>query len=303
MTGDPDWELYRSFLEVVRDGSLSGAARRLALTQPTIGRHIDTLEKSLRLSLFTRSKRGLLPTAAALDLLPHVEAMASASKALLRAASGEATADRGTVRLTASEVMGCEILPPILAEFRHKHPGIALELALTNRNEDLTRRDADIAVRMVRPTQSPLVARKLGTFEIGLYAHKNYLRKFGTPRSISDLASHGLVGFDRDDHSFRSVGPEAYWIGRENFGFRCDSDIAQLASIAAGAGIGGYPKILAARYPRLVAVLPDLIQFRLQVWLAMHESLKTTRSVRLLFDHLATGLATRLRTDRKASMA
>jgi DNA-binding transcriptional LysR family regulator len=299
MTGNPDWELYRSFLEVVRDGSLSGAARRHALTQPTIGRHIDALEKSLGLSLFTRSKRGLLPTSAALDLLPHVEAMASASAALLRTASGEATADRGTVRLTASEVMGCEILPPVLAEFRHKHPGITLELALTNRNEDLARRDADIAVRMVRPTQSTLVARKLGMFEIGLYAHKSYLRKFGTPHSIADLASHGMVGFDRDDHSFRSVGPEAHWIGRENFAFRCDSDIAQLASIAAGAGIGGCPKILAARRPQLVPVLADVIQFKLQVWLAMHEGLKATRSVRLLFDHLAIGLGGILRGNRK----
>lgn len=301
MTGDPDWELYRSFLEVVRDGSLSGAARRLALTQPTIGRHIDALEKSLGLSLFTRSKRGLLPTRAALDLLPHVEAMASASAALLRAASGEATTDRGTVRLTASEVMGCEILPPVLAEFRHEHPGITLELALSNRNEDLVRRDADIAVRMVRPTQTALVARKLGTLEIGLYAHRSYLKKFGTPHSISDLASHGLVGFDRDDHSFRSVGPEAHWIGRENLGFRCDSDIAQLASIDAGAGIGGYPIILAARRPQLVPVVPDLLQFKLQVWLAMHEGLKTTRSMRLLFDHLAIGLAARLRAGRKLS--
>jgi DNA-binding transcriptional LysR family regulator len=298
MTKDPDWELYRSFLEVVRDGSLSGAARRLALTQPTIGRHIDALEKALGLSLFTRSKRGLRPTGAALDLLPHVEAMASASAALVRAASGETMADRGTVRLTASEVMGCEILPPVLAEFRHKHPGITLELALSNRNEDLVQRDADIAVRMVRPVQSALVARKLGTLEIGLYAHKNYLKKFGTPHSISDLVAHGLVGFDRDDHSFRSVGPEAHWIRRENFGFRCDSDIAQLASIDAGAGIGGYPGILAAQRPQLVRVLPETLQFKLQVWLAMHEGLKATRSVRLLFDHLAVGLAARLRAGR-----
>jgi DNA-binding transcriptional LysR family regulator len=298
MTQDPDWELYRSFLEVVRDGSLSGAARRLALTQPTIGRHIDTLEKTLGLSLFTRSRRGLLPTSAALDLLPHVEAMASASAALLRAASGEATTGRGTVRLTASEIMGCGILPPILAEFRHRHPGIALELSINDRNEDLLRRDADIAVRMVRPTQTALVARKLGTQEIGLYAHKNYLRKFGTPRSISDLLSHGLIGFDRDDHSFRSVGSEALWVDRENFGFRCDSNAAQMASIDAGVGIGAYPTILAARRPQLVAVLPDLLQFRLQVWLAMHEGLKATRSVRLLFDHLAVGLAARLRAGR-----
>ena len=301
MMRDPDWEFYRSFLEVVRDGSLSGAARRLALTQPTIGRHIDALEKSLRLSLFTRSRRGLRPTRAALDLLPHVEAMASASAAFLRTASGEVTTDRGTVRLTASEIMGCRILPPLLADFRHKHPGITLELALSNRNEDLVRRDADIAVRMVRPTQSALVARKIGTLEIGLFAHRNYLKKFGMPRVLSDLVSHGLIGFDRDNHSFRSAGSEAHWISRENFGFRCDSDIAQLASMEAGAGIGGCPKILATRMPQIVPVLADLLQFKLQVWLAMHEDLRASRSVKLLFDHLAFGLAARLRADQKPS--
>src|SRR5271163_506215 len=160
---EPGWELFRSFLEVVRDGSLSAAARRLALTQPTVGRHIDALEAALGLSLFTRSPRGLTPTPAALALEPHVEAMAAAAAALGRAASGEAAADRGAVRVTASDVIGCEVLPPILAAFRARHPGVALELTLTNRTENLARRDADIAVRMVRPTQSGLVARRIGS--------------------------------------------------------------------------------------------------------------------------------------------
>ena len=140
----------------MHDGSLSGAARRLGLTQPTVGRHIDALEAALGLTLFTRSPRGLAPTTAALALAPHVEAMAASAAALARTASGEAAADRGVVRVTASEIIGCEVLPPILAAFRAEHPGIAVELALTNRNEDLARRDADIAVRMVRPTQSAL---------------------------------------------------------------------------------------------------------------------------------------------------
>ena len=161
------WDELRTFVEVTRDGSLSGAARRLGLTQPTVGRHIDALEATLGLTLFTRSPRGLTPTPAALALGPHVEAMAAAAAALGRAASGEAAADRGAVRVTASDVVGCEVLPPILAAFQAGHPGIAIELALTNRNEDLARRDADIAVRMVRPIQSGLVARKIGAARIG----------------------------------------------------------------------------------------------------------------------------------------
>ncbi|MGA2312652.1 MAG: LysR family transcriptional regulator [Xanthobacteraceae bacterium] len=286
----PSWDELRTFVEVARDGSLSGAARRLGLTQPTVGRHIDALEAALGLTLFTRSPRGLTPTSAALALGPHVEAMATAAAALGRAASGEAAADRGVVRVTASEVIGCEVLPPILAAFHVEHPGIAIELALTNRNEDLARRDADIAVRMVRPTQSGLVARKIGASRIGLYAHRDYLARFGEPRSFADLASHCVIGFDRDNRSFRGAGDFAQRLTREDFGFRCDNDLAQLAALRAGFGIGGCQANIARRTPELVAVLPNAIQYALEVWLVMHENLKTTRRVRLLFDHFAAGL-------------
>ena len=287
---EPGWELYRTFLEVARESSLSGAARRLAISQPTVGRHIDALEAALGLSLFSRSPHGLIPTPAALGLMPHAQSMAAAAAALARAASGEAAAEHGVVRVTASEVMGAEVLPTILAGFRREHPGIELELALTNWNEDLLRRDADIAVRMVRPTQNALVARRIGKVKLGLYAHKDYLAKFGTPESIADIDAHGLIGFDRDDHSFRSVGPLPAEITRENFCFRCDSDLAQLAALRAGVGIGGCHANLAAQAPELTPVLPKAIQFSLEVWLAMHEDLKSTLRVRLLFDHLAIGL-------------
>jgi len=280
----------RTFVEVARDGSLSGAARRLGLTQPTAGRHIDTLEASLGLTLFTRSPRGLTPTAAALALVPHAQAMAVAAAAFGRTASGEAAADRGTVRLTASDVIGNEVLPEILAAFRSDHPAIVIELVLTNRTEDLARRDADIAVRMVRPTQSGLVARRIGTSRIALYAHREYLARFGVPRSLADLAGHCLIGFDRDNRSFRSVGGFAGDLTREDFGFRCDSDLAQIAALRAGVGIGGCQENIARRTPELMKVLPNAVHYGLDVWLVMHEDLKLTRRVRLLFDHLASGL-------------
>jgi DNA-binding transcriptional LysR family regulator len=287
----PNWDELRTFVEVARDGSLTGAARRLGLTQPTVGRHIDALEAALGLTLFTRSPRGLTPTPAALALEPHVEAMAAAAAALGRAASGEAAADRGEVRITASDVVGCEVLPPILATFHAAHPGIVIELVLTNRNEDLARRDADIAVRMVRPTKSGLVARRIGTSRIGLYAHRDYVARFGAPRSLADLASHCLIGFDRDNRSFQSAGDLARGLKREDFGFRCDNDLAQLAALRAGAGVGGCQENIARRTLELVAVLPNAIQYALEIWLVMHENLRATRRVRLLFDHLAAGLA------------
>lgn len=293
----PDWNLYRSFLEVMRDGSLTGAARRLHSSQPTIGRHIAALEAELALPLFTRSQRGLLPTQAALDLLAHAEIMAAAAASITRAASSDANADHGTVRVTASEVVGCEVLPPILAGFRRRYPGMKLELALSNRVEDLLRRDADIAIRMVRPSQQALLAQRIGAVKIGLYAHESYIAAFGAPDSVAELAAHCVIGFDQDDHAFRSVGRQGEFFSRERFGFRCDNDAAQLAALRAGIGIGGCQTAIAARTPELIRILADDIDIKLEIWLVMHEDLKGTRRVRLLFDDLRSGLAAYIATS------
>jgi DNA-binding transcriptional LysR family regulator len=295
---EPGWELYRTFLEVVRDGSLSGAARKLSLTQPTVGLHIDTLETALAMSLFSRSPQGLKPTPAALELVSHAETMAAASAALRRTASGGAKEARGTVRITASEMIGCEVLPPMLASFRASHPAIAIELALNNRNEDLLRRDADIAVRMVRPRQKSLVARRIGKTAIGLYAHRNYVEKFGLPKGIAELKQHCLIGYDRDDQPLRSLGALPAPLAREQLGFRCDNDLAQFAALRAGVGIGGCQHNIARRYGELVGVLAKMIRFELEIWVAMHEDMRSTNRVRLLFEHLAAGLSAYVREGR-----
>lgn len=284
----PGWELYRSFLAVVREGSLSGGARLLGLTQPTVGRHIDSLEESLGTALFTRSQGGLAPTELALALVPHAEAMSMAAEALQRAASGEAEEDRGTVRLTASEMIATEVLPPILARFQEDHPRIAVELVLSNRTDDLIRRDADIAIRMIRPTQSSLVAKKCGVIGLGLHAHRNLIQRHGMPQSLEDLTKLPIVGFDRESSIRRLKDLGGFPISRELFSFRCDSDVGQFAALRAGVGFGMCQYPLAKRYPDLVPVLPGTIEFELDVWIVMHEDLKTSRRMRLMFDHLAT---------------
>ncbi len=294
---EPSWDFYRTFLEVARDGSLSGAARRLGLTQPTAGRHIDGLERALGVKLFIRSQRGLQPTPIALELAPHAERMTSAQGALLRTASGEARQDHGTVRLTTSEFVGCEVAPDMLAEFCARHPGIVIELAVSNRAQDLLRRDADIAIRMMRPTQAALVARRIGAVRIGLFAHRKYVRTMGLPASIEELASHRLIGFDREDLSFGSLTGGPSLPQREQFGFRSDSGLAQLAALRAGIGVGGCQLAIAAQDPDLVPVLPHEVMYKLEVWLAMHESSKAVRRVRLLFDYLADRLARYVRSD------
>jgi DNA-binding transcriptional LysR family regulator len=287
---EPSWDELRSFQAVLRDRSLSGAARRLGMTQPTLGRHIESLEEALGVALFTRSPRGLTPTGAALSIASYVDDMAAASAALVRAASREIAPDQGVVRVTASEVIGCEVLPPLLASFRAANPGVVIELALNNRNEDLSRRDADIAVRMVRPTQNKLVAQRIGETRIGLFAHRSYLDAFGAPTNPEDLKAHRLIGYDQDDRSFRAAGALDTRILWEGFGFRCDSDLAQLAALRAGVGIGGCQENIAKRDPDLLRLLADSVALSLEVWLVMHEDVRATPRIRLLFDHLARGL-------------
>ncbi|HEY1612074.1 MAG TPA: LysR family transcriptional regulator [Rhizomicrobium sp.] len=288
---EPNWDFYRSFLEVARRGSLSAAARHLGLAQPTLGRHIASLETSLAAKLFTRSPRGLILTRTGEALMRHAGEMETAAAALGRAASGEAESAEGTVRLTASQFMGAEVLPAMLAEFRRANPRIAIELALTDRNEDLLRREADIAVRMIRPRQSALIAKRIGEVGIGFFAHRRYLRAAGTPETLADLRRHSLIGFDRDETTVRALGGAASLVTREMFALRCDSDLAQLAALRAGFGIGGCQIAIARRDRNLVPVLPGQTAFRLEIWLAMHEDLRGQRRIRLLHDHLAKHLA------------
>jgi DNA-binding transcriptional LysR family regulator len=292
MTEFVDWTLLRSFLAVIRRGSLSAAARTTGLTQPTIGRHVDELEAGLGVALFTRSPGGLVPTEAARSIVSQAEAMETAFASLKRAATagGDARQPRGTVRISASEIMGTFVLPSILAEIRTCFPAITLELALNNRNEDLLRRDADIAVRMARPKQEGLVARRIGQVPLGLHAHRDYVARFGLPGTLDELTRHHIIGFDRDDHSARAVAGGILPISREIFSFRVDSDVAQIMAIRAGLGIGMIQKAMARREPDLVPVLPGLIEVELDCWLAVHEDQKNAHAIRAVFDGFATGL-------------
>jgi DNA-binding transcriptional LysR family regulator len=287
-----DWTLVRSFLEVLRHGSLSAAARATGLTQPTIGRHIDQFEEALGVGMFTRSSGGLIATEAARALRPHAEAMEATMAALLRTASmsGDKTAPRGTVRVTASEIMGATVLPRVIADIRYKYPEIVFELALNNRTDDLLRRDADIAVRMVRPTQDGLVAKKIGVVPLQLYGHRRYLDRFGTPDSVEALTKMHLIGFDRDDFSARSVAAGTLPISRDIFSFRCDNDIAQLRAIEAGLGIGVMQTALAKLNPDLVPVMTKQVSFKLDLWLAVHEDQRDQPAIRTVFNGLAEGL-------------
>ena len=290
MRSNPDWALYQTLLAVIDEGSLSAAARRLGLTQPTVARHIDALEAALGADLFVRSQRGLAPTDLAYSLRPHAHLMATTAAALLRIASGTLHAVAGTVRISASDVVGVEHLPPILARLRREHPGLVIELSLSDRVDDLLAREADIAVRMTEPTQGALLAKRLPPVELGFHARADYLERRGTPANMTDLDAHDLIGFDTETPSLLAMAARLVPLDRPGFAFRADSNLAQLAAIRAGFGIGLCQLGIAQRDPDLVRVLPT-VALPLPLWIVMHEDLKTSARFRAVFDALADGLA------------
>jgi DNA-binding transcriptional LysR family regulator len=292
MSNDIGWDLYRSFLAVLAEGSLSAAARALGMTQPTVGRHIAALEKALGVVLFTRTPSGLMPAEAAWRLRSHAETMRSAAAALQRAAEGSwGEGVQGTVRVSASEVMGVEVLPPIMAALREAYPRLRVELVLSNRVQDLLRREADIAVRMTQPQQELLIARRVRSVEVGLHAHPHYLAQHGMPESLAELGQHSLIGFDRETPFIRAASSAWPTWTRESFALRCDSDLGQLALLRAGCGIGVCQVALAQREPRLERVLPQQFSMQLETWVTMHEDLRRSLACKTTFDALVQGLS------------
>jgi DNA-binding transcriptional LysR family regulator len=290
MPGTLDWDLLQSLHAVLEAGSFSAAARIRRLTQPTLGRHIDQLERQLGAPLFLRSPRGLQPTDLALAFRPHLADMSAAAEAAARDATGVASGAGGVVRVAASDVIGIEVLPEILTRFRAANPGIDVELVLSNKNEDLTRRDADVAVRMSRPTQNSLVAKKVGDLTIGFHATPEYLELKGTPKDFEELVDHTLIGFDREFPELVNDLSVGRPITRDIFALRTDNDVAQLAALKAGFGIGACQKQIGKRFA-LTPVMPDVFSFKLDIWICMHETLRGSPRMRLMFDHLAKELA------------
>ncbi|MBP1852638.1 LysR family transcriptional regulator [Rhizobium halophytocola] len=285
-----DWSHYRSLLAVLRSGSLSAAARDLGLTQPTLGRHIDALESTVGTPLFLRSQHGLLPTPAAIQMRPHAEAMEASAAALRRAASSAPDAVSGTVRISASEVIGIEVLPGIIASLQEEHPDLIIELSATDETEDLLLQRADIAVRMVAPQQEALVSRRVGSIPIGAYARRDYLERHGTPEALGDLERHRLIGFDRELAFVRAFIRRSPLLGQMHFAVRADSTLAQIAMIRAGGGIGFCQCPLADPDPALMRVLAGELSTGLETFVVMHEALRNAPRCRTVFDALFEGL-------------
>jgi DNA-binding transcriptional LysR family regulator len=290
----PDWSLLRSFLAVAETGSLSAAALRLTASQPTLSRHIRELEKLLGVSLFTRSVHGLDPTDAALWLVEDARAMEAAAEALSLKALGRSQQLTGTIRITSSVMVANFWLPEIVAELRQAEPNIQIELVPSDANQNLLRRDADIAIRMVEPTQKALICRKLGEVPVGLYGAQSYFARRGRVATPQDLLKHDVIGFDRSEVILKLFADSGHPVAREAFPIRCDDQLVCWNLMLAGAGIGFAQVMLAERVPTLERVKIDLMA-PMPVWLVTHEEVRGNARIRRVTDFLAASIGSLLK--------
>jgi len=296
---EPDWALWRSFAAVVADGSLSAAARRIGYSQPTLGRHIETLEQQLGLTLFDRTLQGLKPTETALRLYQSVSAAQAKLAEAALVAEGSTGGIEGTVRITASTVVSHYILPPLLRPIRDEFPAIAIEIVPSDSIENLLLRESDIAIRMFRPTQLELIAKRIGELAVGVAAHASYLGAHGTPQTPDQLFAHTLIGMDRSDLIISGARALGFDLKRADFALRTDSQTGAWELLKAGLGIGFAQLGLVTDTPGMRIILPALKIPALEVWLTTHRELFLSPRIRAIYDRLATGLTAYIaRTSR-----
>ena len=286
-----DWNLVRSFLAVLEAGSLLGAARTLHTSQPTVGRHIAELESQLGVVLFERTGRGLVANATALQLAAAARGMEHSAHTLARTLSGVQTQSTGTVRITASVPVAVALMPTLLTQMQEALPEIQVELVSSNQLSNLLRREADIAIRMARPEQGSLIAKKMGNVALGAYAHRHYLQGRPALQVAEDLLQHTLIGSDADTAILRGFAAMGYPVGRDAFALRTDDFIVQWKAVEAGLGIGFLADYTVRDTPDVVPVLRGVLKVPpLPMWLAVHREIRTNARIRAVYDFLAQRL-------------
>ena len=285
-----DWSHLQSFVAVAEHGSLSAAARAMGSSQPTLSRHIAQLEQAIGARLFERSKAGVVLTDRGAALMTHAARMADAAAGITRA-DARTDALKGTVRITASRIVATYLLPGVLTEMQQHLPGIEVEVVASDDTDNLLRREADIALRMYRPTQGDVISRHIGNLELGAYAARSYLAARGVPLGLDDLEGHVLVGYDRSTLIIDGMAALGLNVSRDFFHFRSDDQVVCWEMVRAGFGIGFNQRAIAEREPELVRVFADVPIGALPVWLTSHAELRQVPRIRRVYDFLAKAVA------------
>jgi DNA-binding transcriptional LysR family regulator len=302
--GTWSWDDVRFFLAVARAGSLSGAARVLGVGHVTVGRRIALFEERLGVTLLNRTPDGFVVTSAGDAVLRQCMAMENAALDLERTAAGRDSLMAGSVRVTTTEALAYHVVAPAIATLRQAHPGLQVDLVVGVRSMDIARRDADLAVRLARPSASDLVCRKLGDLGFALYASKHYLARAGTPKRGQGLAGHDLITFTGAP---TAISP--FFLGESlddaRIALRCDNPMIQRTAAANDVGIAELACVFGDSSSEVVRVWPHEAPARRAVWLIMHQDMRRSARIRAVssaigeaFRHQRNVLAEGIRRGR-----
>lgn len=290
---NPDWNQLRAFLETADTGSLSAAARKLGLTQPTVGRQVAAIEQALGVTLFERTGHAMVLTDAGVGLLEHARTMGTAAQELLLAASGQSQAVEGLVSVSATDAVATWLLPPVLRRLRESAPGICIEVVTSNALSDLRRREADIAIRHVRPEQPDLIGRLLCESSAGFYASTDWVARHGHPVNAGQTQGLDFIGSDRGGRYLAQLVQHGLPVTADQFRVLSENSVTAWMLVQQGLGIGVMMDDIARQTPGVVRVLDEVAAVRFQTWLVTHRELRTARRIRVVFDALAETLIPR----------
>jgi DNA-binding transcriptional LysR family regulator len=293
-----DWNQARAFLVTAEEGSLSAASRALGLTQPTLGRQVAALEEALGVLLFDRVGRSLVLSPAGLDLLDHARGMGTAAASMSMAASGQSQAIEGQVSISASDATAAYLLPPLLADLAKAAPGIRVDVISANEVSDLTRREADIAIRHVRSEQPDLIARHIGDTTAHIYGATVLLDRLGRPETVDDLARFPFILFDRPERAVSVLADSGIPVNASQCQQVSTSGVVIWEMVKQGLGLSVMTRDVAFVSSQVEQVLPGLPDIPVPVWLVTHRELRTSRRIRLVFDFLAVALSRQLGVTR-----
>ena len=288
-----DWSLWRSFIAVVECGSFAQAARRLGLAQPTVGRQMRSLEQQVGELLFERRPDGLRATSYAMGLFERARAVEQAVVGLSESIARQAPGLAGTVRVACILTFAVELLPAMLAPLLRQHPQLEVEIAASDVERNLVRRDADVSVHIERPPQPEAIAVKAAELELGLYAHRDYVARHGVPQGPDDWARHTVIGLEDAGHTLRDAAAHGIRLPRGSVRLRSDTYLVQIAALRAGAGIGLCQAWLAARTPELLRLDRPGELPKLPVWVACNDDLHCNPRIRAVFEQLVAALRAR----------
>jgi len=287
-----DWNKARAFLFTAEQGSLSAASRALGMTQPTLGRQVDALEKELQVVLFERVGRGLMLTPAGEQLLEHVRAMGDAANRVALVATGQSQSLQGKVSIAASETVAAYLIKAAIQRLRQEEPGIQIELVTGIKSSDLIRREADIAIRHYRTEEPELIARNVGVMQARLYASSAYLDRLGRPETAEDYQAAQFLCFEHESidafiSMYKSIGLQ---LDRSHFGLLVANELVAWEMVKAGLAIGVIEEAIGDNEPTVERVLPSLGAIEAPLWLTCHRELRSNRRVRRVYDVLAEAL-------------